>query len=177
MGFFRKPQGTYSRQTPDLFLGNAGMVGGFYWSSLIEDTRLSIFNAAEQGTYCHIYKIFVGNDAAGVYSAGPFRGPGQTQLIQALPVVAGNPAPNVFLYRDLLAPLYSGLGFPKDIDFDGYIWADNEAGSQDQYAVNGPIAVLPPGWSFGVRTFVSSSDSNSEVITCSFYFVMLPDQG
>lgn len=177
MGFFRRPQGVYSRQTPDLFLGQAGMVGGYYWSSLIEDTRLSIFNADPQGLFCHIYKVFVGNDAAGVYSATQFKGPGQTQLQQAFAVVAGNAPPNVYLYRDLLTPLYSGIGFPKDTDFDGYIWADNEAGSQDQYAVNGPICVLPTGWSFGVRTFVSSSDSNSEVITASFYFVMLPDQG
>lgn len=104
-------------------------------------------------------------------------GHGANLFGRARNVLAGGPAPEVNLYWDTFPAQYSGTEYPQDTPVFDDFFLDNEAGSEDLYRVNGPIKILPSGYSLRVYTFVGSGQTNGNVITASFHFVMLPDQG
>lgn len=174
----RSPKGSYVRPTADFYIDQAATVGGCFWPSTAIAAVLDLYNNAIDGSNLHVYKVWVGNDAAGLYGMTRISGHGGNFLQNAIPVVITAPTLPGQLYQDTISPQYSGFEFPKDTALNDAFIGDNEAGSEDTWYAPGPICVIPPGFSMRVYPFVGSGQSGGGgLITCTFYYVVLKDKG
>lgn len=174
----RSPKGSYVRPTADFYIDQAATVGGFFYPSSAVAAVLDLFNNAQDGSNLHVYKVWVGNDAAGLYGMTRLQGHGATFLSNAFPVVITAATLPGQLYQDEIAAQFSGSFFPKDTPFSDAFIADNEAGSQDTWSAAGPICVIPPGFSMRVYPFVGSGQTGGgQLITATFYYIVLKDRG
>ena len=174
----RSPKGNYVRSTGDFYVSQSATVGGVYWPSATLVTVLDLYNNAADGSNLHVYRVFVGNDAAGWFGMGRLAGHGANFLTNAYPVVITGPTLPGQLYQDTIAPQYVTEPFPKDQAlFDAFI-GDSEAGEEVRWSAPGPLCVIPPGFSMRVYPFVGSNQvGGGGMMSCTFYYVVLKDRG
>lgn len=174
----RTPKGSYVRSTADFYIDQAATVGGVFWPSTAVVTVLDLFNNAQDGSNLHVYRVFVGNDAAGWYGMTRLQGHGANFLTNSFPVVITGASLPGQLYQDTIAPQYPDQPFPKDTAlFDAFI-GDNEAGTEDMWNAPGPICVIPPGFSMRVYPFVGANQTGGGgQMSATFYYVVLKDRG
>lgn len=174
----RSPKGNTIRPVGDWYTDRAATVGGAYNPSASVAAVLDLYNNASDGSNLHVYKIFVGNDAAGWYGITQLSGHGGNHVADGFPVVIGGPQLPGQLYQDTISPQWSGgPGFPVDTAFGDVLFMDNEAGSMDVWSAPGPIKVIPLGYSLRVYAFTSSTFSAGQLMVASFYYLALPDRG
>lgn len=173
MATYRRPKGSYTRATPDFFSDRAATVGAFYWPSTVLSTTFDLFNNARDGSSLHLWAAFVGNDAAGLYSATQIKGHGGTLAANATAVITASAQLPGQLYIDTQAPQFSTLPWDKDTIFANPWVLDNEAGSLDDLHSGGPICIIQPGYSFRVFPLCSSAQTTAPVMAVTFYFLAL----
>lgn len=174
----RKPKGSYVRETGDFYIDRAATVAGWFWPSTALATCIDLYNNAKDGSNLHVYRVWVGNDASGIYGMTRIEGHGANFLQNGVPVVITGPSLPGQCWYDTLPPQYTGFFFPKDTPFSDAFFADNEAGSQDTWQAPGPICVIPPGFSMRAYAMVGSGQSGGGgMMAVTFYYVVLPDRG
>jgi hypothetical protein len=175
----RTPKGSYVRATGDFFIERCATVGGAYNPSAVGAAVLDLFNNAVDGSNLHVYRIFVGDDAAGWYGITTLSGHGANFMQNAVPVVTGAARLPGQLYWDVIPPQYTATAgaLPVNIPFSDVLFMDNEAGSMDIWTGQGPISVIKPGYSLRVYALCSTTFTAGQMIVASFYYAALPDLG
>jgi hypothetical protein len=173
----RKPSGVYVRQTPDWFLRRCATCGASFWPSGAHATALDLFNDAKDGSWLHVYRVFVGNDGGGTYGMTRLQGHGANYLMDGVPIVITAPSLPGQLWLEILPPSYPGPLFPKDFPFFDAFIGDNGAASQDDWHDDGPLCLIPPGFSMRVYSIASTTQSDGQAMAATFKYAVLPDQG
>jgi hypothetical protein len=174
MATTRKPKGSYSRPTTDFFIANC-MIGGVVFIATTNNSAvIELYNNAQDGSALHLYKLWVQNDASGVYWVTRQTGTQGGTQVQAYPVISSGAAlPGIINYATAAA--VDWLAPPPFVQ-PAYIAGDNEAGSQDEYSAPGPICVLIPGDSLRVFSpSIGSASSGFAAVT--FYWAAFRDLG
>jgi len=173
----RRPKGSYTRPTSDFFIDRAATVGGWYSPTAVLEPVLDLYNNAQDGSNLHVYRVWVGNDAASIYGMTQIKGHGANLMQAAVPVVTGAPRLPGELYYDGITPSYTYIGVPKDQPISDAFFMDNEAGSQDAWQAAGPICVIQPGYALRVYPVISKSNAAGGFIAATFYYIALRDIG
>jgi hypothetical protein len=177
----RSPLGVYVRQTPDWFVSRGAIAGGFFVSSdNTTGASVDLFNNANDGSYLHVYRLWVHNDAEGMYAVQQLQGHGANLFGAAFPVTIGDPTPPGQLYYD---ETNSGItpptdDYPPDTPILNPLMLGDESGFEFQAGLPGPLMVIPPGYSMRAQSLVQQgSAGRGGVMVASFYYAWLPDKG
>jgi hypothetical protein len=175
---WRLPFGTYTRNTPDFFVESACVAACAFQNPALngDDVTIDLFNNADQGQYLYVYDLWVFNDAQGMWAAGLIQGHGANLVTNAFSVIANRAAPFGQVYQDLTANFSAADQVIPQTPTGSYIFGGTDSESFSNPQSKGPIAVLAPGTSFRVRSFISSFFQDHG-IAVTFFYVVLPDQG
>jgi hypothetical protein len=177
MATYRRPKGSYTRPTPDFFTRQMAIVGGGFTLSSANDVVFTLFNNATTGEYFHVFKIWVFNDGEGSNAMSTQSGHGATFVSNAFPVVFDSPAPFGQLYQDQAAQVVPALTiYPTAVPYGSYFVGGDEAAAQHPLGAQGPIAVIPPGYSLSIRSLNSIGNTNNS-LGVTFYYCILPESG
>jgi hypothetical protein len=174
MSTTRKPKGSYSRQTTDFFIDQC-MIGGVVFRPANGNSGVvELFNNAVDGSALHLYKLWVQNDASGLYWVTRQTGTQGGTPVQSYPVVSsGALLPGLINYASAAQVDWDT---PAEFVQPAYIAGDNEAGSQDTFSAPGPICVLVPGDSLQVFSpSISAIAAGFCIVT--FYWAVFRDLG
>jgi hypothetical protein len=173
----RNPLGVYVRQTPDWFLRRCATVGGAFWPSAQVGAALDLYNNAQDGSLLHVYRVFVFNDAGAEYGMTRIQGHGANHLMDAVPIVITAPGLPGQLWQDTVPAQFAGNQFPKDTAFSDAFMGNNVAGSMDDWHDDGPICVIPSGFSLRVYGFAGAAQVGGTYMNATFKYAVLSDQG
>lgn len=169
----RKPKGSYTRHTTDWFLSRCAIGGVFVNTGAGNGAAVELYNNAVDGSNLHIYKLWVGNDAAGAYWVTRQTGTMGGTACKTYPVVSSGAAlPGLINYATVAQVVWG----PGAFAMPAFIGADNEAGSQDEFSVDGPFCVLVPGDSLTVYNPVGGALGQG-ILGVTFYWAALYDLG
>jgi hypothetical protein len=170
----RKPKGTYTRPTTDFFPDRCSVGGVVFIATAGRSAVIELFNNATDGSYLHLYRLWISNDASGVYWVTRQTGSMGGTVVKSYPVITS------------VAALPGQISYGEDVAVDwltpvpfvmpAFIGADNEAGSQDTFSAPGPICILGPGTSLRVFSpSIGPASSGAAMVT--FYWAALHDMG
>jgi hypothetical protein len=175
---WRTPFGTYVRNTPDFYVDSACVAACAYQNPTLhsDDVTIDLFNNADQGQYLYVYDFTVFNDAQGMWAAGLVTGHGANFVTNGFSVISNRGAPYGVVYADLTAAALATDNVIPPAPTGSYIFGGTDSESFSQHKTHGPVAVIAPGDSFRVRSYISSFFQDHG-IAVTFYYVYLPDQG
>jgi len=179
VGTFRRPKGSYVRQTPDWYIQEGSCVGGIITVVSPPVPSLDLFNNASDGTLLHVYQVIVGAQGYGPYALQTLQGHGANLITNAFPVVADDARPWGQLYWDSQTAAQTWVsGSPADGQNYGSNYALDATGSTiDSLQTTGPISVLPPGYSLRVWYPNNFGVGTHATLSASFRYVEVMDRG
>lgn len=167
MPSFRKPKGSYSRSTPDWFIGDCQYQGSRLGIGGVNFTALLMVNDAAPGWFMSIYGIDVRVQAAGAVLIGPGK---QDPLIsptgKSASVVSDTPSGFGTIDQEFYAvgaiPFTSENVYEIDM-FPGHLsW---------QWQQPFPFAVIQPGYSL-----IVAAEPSTTLVNASFWYRMHPER-
>lgn len=158
----RKPLGVYVRDTPDWFFRNAASVGANNPGQSGLFAVIDLFNDGSAGAMLYVYKLYIQNSGTFSCRIQQIQGHANGVSGPAYPVRIGAAQPPGTLYIDQI----SNIDRPNT---DPYITSVN-APVVDIIEANGPIAILPPGYSLRV-----GNNQAAFGFIAWFYYVVLYD--
>ena len=171
----QKPVGTRVLPTADWYAAATAMAGGIARGSSGNGLQMTLYNDAPAGQYLWLWQMSVFNDAEGTYQFVSFNGNGGGDMIQQgswITLGLGSTFGQVYA----LDVPSSGFDFPQPGTRRGSIGAGgDEAGTNTLYRYQGPIAVIPPGFSFGCfNDYAGTGTIDAETFALTFYYSILP---
>ena len=67
MATYRQPKGTYTRPSTDFFAERCATGGVFWNANFNKSAVVELYNDATDGSYLHLYRLWVSVDAGGAY--------------------------------------------------------------------------------------------------------------
>lgn len=166
-------QGVIVRSPGSWYVGTkAKVAGGWQQDPQTADLCFDLFNNATDASYLWVNSIYGYNDAEGSFRADPFEGHGATLLASGQAVAFDDPAPPGQLYVDTAAATWSTSTIAPDPAQGGFIMGGDEAGAFFLIAEDGPLAVIPQGWSLRFRSWISSAFNNRGLVITFDYSVV-----
>jgi hypothetical protein len=170
----RNPLGVYVRQTPDWFIKRCATVGGFYDDTHQNSITFDLFNDATDGSNLHVYKIWINNGGNDGTIISGVQGHSPTLMANSSSVVIGGPQLPGTMYYDLTA----GVPYVSNVAKGGRFVYDDVSALWNEFSVEGPIIVIPPGYSLRhVTPYGGSPTSGGITLGMSYFWAVLPDQG
>lgn len=179
MGTNRRPKGSYVRPTPDWYILEGASAGAIVNVTSPPVPAIDLFNNSTDGTFLHVYEVWVGAQNYGPYAIVAVNGHASTFIANAKPIVVGTAQPWGALYWGSLtadATWVSGTpanGFNYGSDYA----TDNPDGTVDRWRSSGPIKVLPPGYSLRVWYPINFGSGTVGTISASFRYIQVHDRG
>jgi hypothetical protein len=169
----QKPVGTRVLPTADWYAGATAMAGGLARSAVGMGLQMTLFNDAPAGQYLWLWMMSVFNDAEGTYQFISMSGHPSDFLQQGAWLTIGLGTTFGQVYCSDVAS--AGVDFPTPGTRRGSIGAGgNEGGTTDLYRYQGPIAVIPPGFSFGCFNDYITGGTSAATFALTFYYSVLP---
>jgi hypothetical protein len=174
MGTWRRPKGSYVRNTADWNIAQCASVGGAIQPSGNQGVVFDLFNNATDGSSLHVYEIFTFTGGDDIWTAYGVKGHSANFVANASAIVIGNPGPWGALYYGL-TPSRGSLPFDTVISAAYTFW--DVSAIEQHTSAPGPLMVVPPGYSMRVDQPSYISGARAVLLSATFYFVALPDQG
>jgi len=169
----QKPVGTRVRPSADWFAGATAMAGAIYRGAAGNGAQVTLYNDAPAGQYLWLWWMSVFNDAEGTFQFVAFEGNQGAMLQQGAWITVGRGATFGQVYGVDLAP--AGFDFPPFGTQQGCLGGGgDEAGTDTCFRSPGPLAVIPPGFSFGVSNNYISGVISAATFGITFYYSPLP---
>jgi hypothetical protein len=170
----QRPPGTRVLPTADWFAGVTAMAGGIARGTSGHGLQMLLFNDAPAGQYLWLWMMSVFNDAEGTYQFVSMNGHPSDFLQQGAWITIGLGSTFGQVYAGDVTT--TGFDFPQPGTRRGSIGAGgDEAGTNTLYRFQGPIAVIPPGFSFGCyNDYAGTGTTDAETFALTFYYSILP---
>jgi hypothetical protein len=169
------PKGTYVKGPCQFNIDKLAIAGATFQTAPDgPDVTIDLFNNATDGSYLHVYKVWVFNDAQGMYVMNPLQGHGANLVGGAFPVRFDQPQPWGAIFQDSVAnPFSTDTVIPTAAPAGAYFIGGTDSESNSNVWPPGPLAVIPPGFSLRVRSYISSFFQDHG-IAVTFYYVVMP---
>lgn len=174
MGTWRRPKGSYVRNTADWYIQQSACVGGYYNDRTHHGVIFDLYNNAQDGSSLHLYEMWLSSDGQDNSPVYPVSGHAATLLSNSFPIVIGHGGLPGQLYYDLIPAITIPL---NTASAGAYIVADVSALWLPMQAP-GPLQVIPPGYSLRFRVdWNDAIASGGSIISASYYWTVIRDQG
>ena len=174
MATYRQPKGTYTRPSTDFFAERCATGGVFYKSNLGKSAAVELYNDATDGSYLHVYRVWIQNDAGGGYWVFRQDGTMGGTSVPTYPIISNvGLLPGRISYAD--ADNINWIA-PTPFVLAGYFAGNNEAGTQDTYSAPGPVCILAPGASLRALA-PAGGPTDFGIMAANFYWAALHDRG